>query len=400
MRGRPREHAPRGRRRPAAVAAFALLTLVACTPPPQPAPSTSPAAAAVPAAGTTASPSGTGGAPPPGLFVGQVLAYAVHGFTAAQVSGITRALGVPVTAAYTTERELPTPNAALTIPVSTLYTDPVAYAAAAGQPALAAQLRTGVVLAASEAVLRHASVGDTVTFGAGVKLPVTAIVDDHVVGGHEMATGNPALRPSGQSASYLLVGGGQTVATVRSRVTAVVPSTPVRVETTTANGFMSSSDTVLTQLQMKKQFGEFSVQRLANGALAPAASWEVSHIVSRRITQLGLVTCNKGVLADLTAAMTEITRRNLGATVHSADFAYEGGCYNPSVVPFSSGGAISAHTWGVAVDINVDVNPLGATPHQDPRLVAIMRAHNFMWGGTFLRTDAAHFEWVGPTVKH
>jgi hypothetical protein len=215
-----------------------------------------------------------------------------------------------------------------------------------------------------------------------------------------MATANAALRPPAtQASSYLLVG-GLSVATIKAGVTAAVPSRSVRVKTTTENGYLSSSDTVLTQLQMKEQFGEFTMQQSPNGALEPGASWVSSHIVSRRIVQLGTVTCNKGVIADLTAAMTEITRRNLGSLVHTADFQYEGGCYNPSVIPFSNGGAISAHTWGVAVDINVDVNPLGAAPHQDPRLVAIMRAHNFMWGGTFLRTDAAHFEWVGPTVKH
>jgi len=90
----------------------------------------------------------------------------------------------------------------------------------------------------------------------------------------------------------------------------------------------------------------------------------------------------------------------LGATVHSADFAYEGGCYAPRIARFSNGGSVSAHSWGIAVDINVDVNPLGGKPRQDPRLVAIMTAHNFTWGGRWLRPDGAHFEWVGPTVRH
>ncbi|MDQ1714107.1 MAG: hypothetical protein QOC60_52 [Frankiaceae bacterium] len=383
-----------------ATVAVALATMLGCTP----------QAPTGPAGTSAAAPPG-GGSPTPtsqvssqgaagAAFAGQVLVYAVHGFNPTETAAISRRLGVPVTRAYTTERQLRTANAALTIPVSVLYTNAAAYSAAAGQPDLAGPLKAGVVLATGEAALRHAKVGDSMRFATGADLPVTAVVDAHLIGGHEMATANAALLPpTAQASSYLLVG-GLSVATIKAGVAAAVPTRAVRVKTTTENGYLSSTDTVLTQLQMKQLFGEFTVQKLPNGSLVPGASWVTSHIVDRRITQLGVVTCNKGVMADLTAAMTEITRRNIGSIVHTADFQYEGGCYNPSVIPFSNGGALSAHTWGVAVDINVDVNPLGAAPHQDPRLVAIMRAHNFMWGGTFLRTDAAHFEWVGPTVKH
>jgi hypothetical protein len=187
---------------------------------------------------------------------------------------------------------------------------------------------------------------------------------------------------------------------VSAAVRAALPRRSLRVEAETANGYLSSIDTVLTQLEIKRLFGEFAVRRLPGGTLVPDPAWEDAHVAHRVVTQLGEIMCNKGVLADLTAAMTEIKRRHLGAVVHTADFQYEGGCYNPAVVPFSHGGTVSSHTWAIAVDINVDANDLGAVPHQDPRLVAIMRAHNFTWGGLWLRPDAAHFEWVGPTVRH
>ena len=87
----------------------------------------------------------------------------------------------------------------------------------------------------------------------------------------------------------------------------------------------------------------------------------------------------------------------MGALVHTADFQREGGCWNPRLVRFGTG-QLSAHTWGIAIDINVDVNPLGASPVQDPRLVDIMTQHGFVWGGTFLRPDGAHFEWQGPAA--
>ena len=85
--------------------------------------------------------------------------------------------------------------------------------------------------------------------------------------------------------------------------------------------------------------------------------------------------------------------------MNTADFQYEGGCFNPRIARFSDGGSLSSHSWGIAVDINVNKNPLGGKPHQDPRLVAIMAEHGFTWGGLWLRPDGAHFEWVGTEIS-
>ncbi|CAN5293224.1 hypothetical protein BH23ACT9_BH23ACT9_06790 [soil metagenome] len=49
---------------------------------------------------------------------------------------------------------------------------------------------------------------------------------------------------------------------------------------------------------------------------------------------------------------------------------------------------------GVAVDLNVGDNPRGSFSTQDPRLVEVMRAHGFTWGGTWLVPDPAHHEVV------
>lgn len=70
------------------------------------------------------------------------------------------------------------------------------------------------------------------------------------------------------------------------------------------------------------------------------------------------------------------------------------GCWNPRLKRFGAGGDISGHAWGIAIGINVDVNPFGARPVQGPRLVAIMEEHGFYWGGRFRRPDGTHFEWV------
>lgn len=365
-------------------------------------------------AGCTAMPTaGTGSTPPPDpavshaatrLFAGQLLAYAFGGLTPSEVTGVRAAVGGPVTPVYAGEVAVASGVADFPqIPVATMTADPVRYAQAVGRPALAKQLSSGLVLSETGARLRRVHVGGTIRLDSGRSLPVTAVVDDHELGGYEMATGPAVLgRQAATRVSYLLVAEKGSLTTSAALVRRALPGRKVRVKLDGDNGYMSSVDTVLTQAQMKTRFGEFAMRQDPGGGgyLTPDPTWEQKWIVSRRVVQLGLVTCNKAVLPDLTAAMQEITDRGLGSLVHTADFEYEGGCYNPRAVPFARGGTLSAHSWGAAVDINVDVNPLGAAPDQDARLVAIMGRHGFTWGGRWLRTDAAHFEWVGTAVPH
>jgi hypothetical protein len=90
----------------------------------------------------------------------------------------------------------------------------------------------------------------------------------------------------------------------------------------------------------------------------------------------------------LRAAMSELRRKGLGSLVK--DYA---GCYSARSVRDDPAYRLSHHSWGAAVDINVGDNPLGAPPHQDPRLVRIMAKHGFTWGGKWIRPDGMHFEW-------
>ncbi len=327
-------------------------------------------------------------------FEGMLLGYAFHGFTADELARVRRA--VPGTVAVVTgEVAVASGRPSYpVVPVEAMTADPTEYAAAAGDPALAAHLRTGAVLARGEAGLRHLAVGQQLALADGHSLPVTAVVDDVVLGGNEMALPPQYLpRRAGTAASYVLLPAGPSTA---ERVRAAMGHRTVRVKAHTANGFLSADDTVLTQLQVKERFGEFALRPRSDGSgFDQDPAYERHWLVNdQHVQQLGAVTCNKAVMPALRAAMKEITDRGLGATIDTADFQYEGGCWNPSVVPLS-GGSMSRHSWGIAVDINVAANDLGGTPHQDPRLVAIMAKHGFAWGGEFTRPDGMHFEYVG-----
>ncbi len=323
--------------------------------------------------------------------------YATHGFSAAEVLALVRKTQGQVTPVFSTELLVSSGDKGFPlIPVDTMLANPSAFASAASVPALAAAMSRGLVLATEEATLRQVRTGDRVQLSNGRSLPVTAVVDAHEIGGHEMATSTHVITPhAGAAAAYVLVGGSMSSSRLLALTRAVWPTRRVRVRDHTVNGYLSGADTVLTQLQMKLAFGEFSERPAGTGAFAQDSSWTSARLRTRRIEQLGDVTCNVAIMGPLAAAMHDITAAGLGSLIDTADFAYQGGCWNPRVSRAVSTDTLSSHSWGIAVDINVARNPLGAPPRQDPRLVAIMAAHGFAWGGRFLRPDGAHFQYVG-----
>jgi hypothetical protein len=330
-------------------------------------------------------------------FAGQLLVYGRHGFTDSEVERLRAAVPGRLTPVYGGEVAFASGRPGFPeLPIQTFTVDAAAYARAANRPALAQQLDAGLVLSRRSAGLRRANVGADLLLTNGRRLRVSAIVDDALIGGYEAATTVARLgHRAGVLASYLLVDARDGTA---ARLRAALPDRDLRIESRTRNGFLSSADSVLTQAQIKSRFGEFAMTVDASGDLHVDPAWKQTWITSTSITQLGVVTCNVDVIAPLRAAMEEVTRRGLGALIHTADFQREGGCWSPRVARFGAG-QLSAHAWGIAVDINVDVNPLGAPPRQDPRLVDIMARHGFTWGGRFLRPDGAHFEWVGAMAE-
>ena len=115
------------------------------------------------------------------------------------------------------------------------------------------------------------------------------------------------------------------------------------------------------------------------------------HIVARRVPVLGTVTCHRGMLPALRAAMSDLRRRGLAHLVDPGDYA---GCYAPRRI--RPGGPLSLHAWGLAVDLNASRNPFGGRSGQDRRLVRTMKRHGFTWGGEWPTVrDPMHFEYRG-----
>jgi LysM repeat protein len=71
---------------------------------------------------------------------------------------------------------------------------------------------------------------------------------------------------------------------------------------------------------------------------------------------------------------------------------YFGGCFNFRQKRTSS--KLSAHSWGIAIDLNPETNPLGAAGNMDSRVITIFEQFNFKWGGEFRGgKDPMHFQY-------
>jgi D-alanyl-D-alanine carboxypeptidase-like protein len=109
-------------------------------------------------------------------------------------------------------------------------------------------------------------------------------------------------------------------------------------------------------------------------------SWDPS----RSVTQF---TCHKllaGIFADV---LERIQSAGLEEKVTSF-----GGCF--SFRPQRTGTKLSAHSWGIAIDLNPETNAQGTAGNMDPGIVQIFRDVGFEWGGAWQgRTrDPMHFQ--------
>lgn len=76
--------------------------------------------------------------------------------------------------------------------------------------------------------------------------------------------------------------------------------------------------------------------------------------------------------------------------------AKDSGGFNCRAIVGSDPPVASNHSWGLAVDINWNTNPLGGSITDIPKwMVSMMWAHGWYWGGWYSRLDVMHFEYVG-----
>lgn len=250
----------------------------------------------------------------------------------------------------------------------------------------------GAVLGRSSAAIRGIDVGGVLRF-PGHRLRVEGVLDDNLVGAHEVIVGlRQGARLGIERPRYILVEPrtGADAASVERAIRRVTPpGVQVRIRRPGETPVFRHGDAVLPQVTVKQLFGEFAAAPRGDGTLAVEQAWEREHIVSERLPVLGEFRCHRLVMPLVRTALEDLVGRGLGRLVNPADF---GGCYYPRFIASDEGSGISHHSWGIAIDLNVSEGLPGRQPTIDERIVEAFERQGFIWGGRFLIPDGTHFE--------
>jgi len=143
-------------------------------------------------------------------------------------------------------------------------------------------------------------------------------------------------------------------------------------------------------------FGDIFAYINEDHTLSPA--WQVEHLVavplpfalalswdrSRRVER---ITCHKLLQPICEAAFLAIVDAGLQSKVTSF-----GGCF--SFRPQRTGAKLSAHSWGIAIDLNPESSAQGTAGTMDAGIVTVFQHLGFTWGGDWRGSarDPMHFQ--------
>ena len=155
---------------------------------------------------------------------------------------------------------------------------------------------------------------------------------------------------------------------------------------------VNKGDWILPASLLKNEFGEFSVKNRDTSSkwIIVDPEWKAINIETKNLPIIGTTTCHKLMWEPLEGALNQIQSEGLAYTLSKKEYYSNGGCYAPRrITRVNAGGALSRHTWGIAIDINT-------RSKYHPRVVEIFSDWGFAWGGTWTSPDPMHFELRSP----
>jgi len=282
--------------------------------------------------------------------------------------------------------------------VSTLAAETGPSGVVIGGEAAAALDRGEIAVSFTSARQRGARLGDSYTVqgfnGQVQNFTIGAIVADELVGTAEMVVGRAQATSLGlnKPSSVKFWYGGESAELVAGLEKIEATARYIR-SWHSWDPTPRQSDSVLSSARLKLSFGDPAFKPTGSSSVLLDRTWYTKNIQRVNLPIVGAASCNRLILDDLVAALTQIQNEGLASQIDVANFRAAGGCYNPRRIRGSS--SLSRHSYGIAFDFNTSTNAFGATPTMHPRIVEIFRSNGFAWGGTWTRPDGMHFEHLG-----
>jgi hypothetical protein len=143
-------------------------------------------------------------------------------------------------------------------------------------------------------------------------------------------------------------------------------------------------------------FGDIYKYIQPGGSLEPR--WQVDYLASVALPfplplawnpskSVNRMTCHRRMVEIFSAAFDQVLASKLQAKIFSF-----GGCF--AFRQQRTGARLSAHSWGIAIDLNTGTNKQGSVGNMDAALVEIFREAGFEWGGEWSGKvrDPMHFQ--------
>jgi hypothetical protein len=152
-------------------------------------------------------------------------------------------------------------------------------------------------------------------------------------------------------------------------------------------------------IEINKTFGDINqyCKQSKDGVLILSPAFESRYIVRLNLPiklrppfndwkAITSIRCHKLLAEYFREAFNEISNRKL--PIYSF-----GGCY--TFRQKRSGAGLSAHAWGIAIDLNPETNRYGTSGDMAPQIVEIFQKYGFLWGGAWSgkTRDPMHFQY-------
>jgi hypothetical protein len=158
---------------------------------------------------------------------------------------------------------------------------------------------------------------------------------------------------------------------------------------------------VLTEAQIKAEFGSFSyTETRPRGAIEIERAWIAANLTEIDTPMLARTRHPKLTMHNKAAAALQRALQSLVSASLDDQILTCAGTWVARHKTWNPARSLSPHSWGIAIDINAEWNGYGVRPPalgqigSVRELIPYFAAEGFFWGGNFSTPDGMHFEYA------